>query len=117
VYSRRGSGPVNTMSSNPDISAGVDAAWDAAVEALADAMPENAEVRLMLIAAVGDPADRADTQVRLAASGGTTTSETQKVAMVMATLKAIAPALYQTMMAGLDGGRSSGPSTPPHRGD
>jgi hypothetical protein len=37
--------------------------------------------------------------------------------MVMATLKAIAPALYQTMMAGLDGGRSSGPSTPPHRGD
>jgi hypothetical protein len=96
-----------TMSRNPDISAGLDAACDAAIDALAASTADVADVRLMLIAAVGDPADRGQTQARLAAPDDTETSDTQKVAMILATLKAIAPELYETMMTGLDRARSA----------
>ncbi|HMJ35892.1 MAG TPA: hypothetical protein VK501_18455 [Baekduia sp.] len=99
------------MSRNPDIAAGIDAACDAAIEAFAEATDGDdlPDVRLMLIASVGDPANLGETEVRLAAPDDVRTSVSQKSAMLVASLRAIAPELYDSMMSGLDRLRSNQP--------
>jgi hypothetical protein len=96
------------MSRDPHLSVAIDAACDAATEALAAASPDadGPDVRLVLIATVGDPSDGGHTEVRLAAPDGTLTEQRQKVAMIITALKAIAPELYDTMMSGLDRSRN-----------
>ena len=89
----------------------IEAAREAAILAFAHVIDEHPgeappEVRLMLTATRGNPSQgHTETEVRFAAPNSLATSHNDKVAIALASMKAIAPDLYTTMMAGLDRGR------------
>ncbi|HMJ36089.1 MAG TPA: hypothetical protein VK501_19450 [Baekduia sp.] len=88
----------------------VAAARNAAILALAEVLDAEPgpprEVRLMLCATTGDPsAGVSQTEVRFAGPSDVAISHHDKVAMALASMKAIAPDLYDTMMAGIERGR------------
>jgi hypothetical protein len=89
----------------------IDAARDAANAAFAAAVAEAEgdeapEIRLMLCATAGDPSTGySRSEVRFAAPGGVAISHHDKVAMALSSMKAVAPDLYGTMVAGLERGR------------
>jgi hypothetical protein len=81
------------------------AARDAAVAALRqtlNAKPGEApEVRLMITATRGNPStEYSHSEVRFAAPDGVAISHHDKVAMALASMKAVSPELYATMVAG-----------------
>jgi hypothetical protein len=91
------------------------AAREAAIDAFADVLDAGPEpppqVRLMLCATTGDPsAGASQTEVRFAGPTDVAISHPDKVAMALASMKAIAPNHYETMMEGLDRGRRLRPS-------
>lgn len=64
------------------------------------------EVRLMITATRGNPSGEYSTsEVRFAAPDGVAISHHDKIAMALASMKAISPEIYSTMMAGLSRGR------------
>lgn len=86
------------------------AARDAAVAALRqtlNAKPGDApEVRLMITATQGNPStEYSHSEVRFAAPDGVAISHHDKVAMALASMKAVSPELYGTMVAGIERGR------------
>jgi hypothetical protein len=86
------------------------AARDAAVTALRqafDGVPGEApEVRLMITATRGNPStEYSHSEVRFAAPDGVAISHHDKVAMALASMKAVSPELYETMVAGIERGR------------
>jgi hypothetical protein len=86
------------------------AARDAAVTALRQALnatPDEApEVRLMITATLGNPStEYSHSEVRFAAPDGVAISHHDKVAMALASMKAVSPELYGTMVAGIERGR------------
>ncbi|MCW2993928.1 MAG: hypothetical protein JWQ18_1423 [Conexibacter sp.] len=88
----------------------IGAARDAAIAALRDSLgsdPESApEVRLMLTATRGNPStEYSHSEVRFAAPDGVAISHHDKVAMALASMKAVSPELYGTMVAGIERGR------------
>jgi hypothetical protein len=89
----------------------IDAAREAAIAAFAEIVetaPGDAppELRLMLVATRGNPSkEQTQTEVRFAAPDGVATSHPDKIAIALSSMKAVAPDLYVTMMAGLDRGR------------
>lgn len=99
---------------DPDarLDAAIIAAREAAIRAFtttldagdrAAALPE---VRLMITATRGNPsAEYSTSEVRFAAPDGVAISHHDKIAMALASMKAISPEIYSTMMAGLSRGR------------
>jgi hypothetical protein len=86
------------------------AARDAAITALRttlDGHPgEQPEVRLMITATRGNPStEYSHSEVRFAAPDGVAISHHDKVAMALASMKAVSPELYGTMVAGIERGR------------
>ena len=86
------------------------AARDAAVAALRttlNAQPGDApEVRVMITATQGNPStEYSHSEVRFAAPDGVAISHHDKVAMALASMKAVSPELYATMVAGIERGR------------
>jgi hypothetical protein len=86
------------------------AARDAAVAALRqtlNAKPGDApDVRVMITATRGNPStEYSHTEVRFAAPDGVAISHHDKVAMALASMKAVSPELYGTMVAGIERGR------------
>jgi hypothetical protein len=86
------------------------AARDAAVAALRttlNAQPGEApEVRVMITATQGNPStEYSQSEVRFAAPDGVAISHHDKVAMALASMKAVSPELYGTMVAGIERGR------------
>ena len=86
------------------------AARDAAVAALRQALnakPGDApEVRVMITATQGNPStEYSHSEVRFAAPDGVAISHHDKVAMALASMKAVSPELYGTMVAGIERGR------------
>jgi hypothetical protein len=86
------------------------AARDAAVAALRqtlNAQPGEApEVRVMITATQGNPStEYSHSEVRFAAPDGVAISHHDKVAMALASMKAVPPELYGTMVAGIERGR------------
>ncbi len=86
------------------------AARDAAVAALRttlNAQPGEApEVRVMITATQGNPStEYSQSEVRFAAPDGIAISHHDKVAMALASMKAVSPELYATMVAGIERGR------------
>jgi hypothetical protein len=64
------------------------------------------EVRLMITATRGNPSTEFSTsEVRFAAPDGVAISHHDKVAMALASMKAVSPEIYTTMMAGIARGR------------
>jgi hypothetical protein len=103
-----------TGEDDPDVrlDAAIIAAREAAIRAFtttldaddhAAALPE---VRLMITATRGNPsAEYSTSEVRFAAPDGVAISHHDKVAMALASMKAISPEIYSTMMAGISRGR------------
>jgi hypothetical protein len=91
------------------IEAAVLAARDAAITALHDALGNDAdapELRLMITATRGNPStEYSHSEVRFAAPDGVAISHHDKVAMALASMKAVSPDLYGTMVAGIERGR------------
>jgi hypothetical protein len=86
------------------------AARDAAVTALRQALNatpgEAPEVRVMITATLGNPStEYSHSEVRFAAPDGVAISHHDKVAMALASMKAVSPDLYGTMVAGIERGR------------
>ncbi|HEV7494190.1 hypothetical protein [Baekduia sp.] len=86
------------------------AARDAALTALRqtlNAKPGLApEVRVMITATLGNPStEYSQSEVRFAAPDGVAISHHDKVAMALASMKAVSPELYGTMVAGIERGR------------
>lgn len=86
------------------------AARDAAIAALRQALNarpgEAPEVRLMITATRGNPStEYSHSEVRFAAPDGVAISHHDKVAMALASMKAVSPELYGTMVAGIERGR------------
>jgi len=86
------------------------AARDAAIAALRDALGNDAdsapELRLMITATRGNPStEYSHSEVRFAAPDGVAISHHDKVAMALASMKAVSPELYGTMVAGIERGR------------
>jgi hypothetical protein len=86
------------------------AARDAAIVALREALgsdPDGTpEVRLMITATRGNPStEYSHSEVRFAAPDGVAISHHDKVAMALASMKAVSPDLYDTMVAGIERGR------------
>ena len=86
------------------------AAREAAITALRETLgahPHDApEVRLMLTATRGNPStEYSHSEVRFAAPDGVAISHHDKVAMALASMKAVSPDLYATMVAGIERGR------------
>ncbi|HET6509599.1 MAG TPA: hypothetical protein VFG42_22570 [Baekduia sp.] len=100
---------------DPDarLEAAVVAAREAAVRAFTSALDGDGrgaavvpEVRLMITATRGNPSGEYSTsEVRFAAPDGVAISHHDKVAMALASMKAISPEIYSTMMAGISRGR------------
>ncbi|MCW2985968.1 MAG: hypothetical protein JWR63_3538 [Conexibacter sp.] len=64
------------------------------------------EVRLMITATRGNPStEHSHSEVRFAAPDGVAISHHDKVAMALASMKAVSPEIYSTMMAGIERGR------------
>ncbi|WP_445148573.1 hypothetical protein [Baekduia sp. Peel2402] len=86
------------------------AAREAAIRAFTDKLDGSgatlAEVRLMITATRGNPSTEYSTsEVRFAAPDGVAISHHDKVAMALASMKAVSPEIYTTMMAGISRGR------------
>jgi hypothetical protein len=86
------------------------AARDAAITALRTALDaaggDPPEVRLMITATRGNPStEYSHSEVRFAAPVGVAISHHDKVAMALASMKAVSPELYDTMVAGIERGR------------
>jgi hypothetical protein len=86
------------------------AARDAAITALRqalDAVPgDPPEVRLMITATRGNPStEYSHSEVRFAAPDGVAISHHDKIAIALASMKAVSPELYGTMVAGIERGR------------
>lgn len=100
------------MVSDSRLEEAVAAARDAANGAFAAALPPDAadppQIRLMLCATHGDPSTgQSRSEVRFAAPDGVAVSHHDKIAMALASMKAVAPDLYATMVAGIErGGRN-----------
>jgi hypothetical protein len=93
-----------------DVEDAIIAARDAAIAALREALgsrPGDApEVRLMITATRGNPStEYSHSEVRFAAPDGVAISHHDKVAMALASMKAVSPDLYDTMVAGIERGR------------
>jgi hypothetical protein len=91
------------------VEAAVLAARDAAITALRDALGDEddaPELRLMITATRGNPStEYSHSEVRFAAPDGVAISHHDKVAMALASMKAVSPDLYGTMVAGIERGR------------
>src|SRR5262245_39806229 len=103
-----------TGEDDPDVrlDAAIIAAREAAIRAFTSALDaddhaaEVPEVRLMITATRGNPsAEYSTSEVRFAAPDGVAISHHDKIAMALASMKAISPEIYSTMMAGLSRGR------------
>ncbi len=86
------------------------AAREAAIRAFTTALDTSGatvpEVRLMITATRGNPSTEYSTsEVRFAAPDGVAISHHDKVAMALASMKAVSPEIYTTMMAGISRGR------------
>jgi hypothetical protein len=86
------------------------AARDAAVAAMRQTLiaklGEAPEVRLMITATRGNPStEYSHSEVRFAAPDGVAISHHDKIAMALASMKAVSPELYGTMVAGIERGR------------
>lgn len=86
------------------------AAREAAIRALTTELDSSGatipEVRLMITATRGNPSTEYSTsEVRFAAPDGVAISHHDKVAMALASMKAVSPEIYTTMMAGISRGR------------
>jgi hypothetical protein len=86
------------------------AAREAAIRALTAELDGSGatipEVRLMITATRGNPSTEYSTsEVRFAAPDGVAISHHDKVAMALASMKAVSPEIYTTMMAGISRGR------------
>jgi hypothetical protein len=86
------------------------AAREAAIRAFTAALDEDGvsvpEVRLMITATRGNPSTEYSTsEVRFAAPDGVAISHHDKIAIALASMKAISPEIYGTMMAGISRGR------------
>jgi hypothetical protein len=78
-------------------------AFTAELDGTGAAVPE---VRLMITATRGNPSTEYSTsEVRFAAPDGVAISHHDKVAMALASMKAVSPEIYTTMMAGISRGR------------
>jgi hypothetical protein len=108
--------PSGAVADDPDarLEDAVIAAREAAIRAftehLDDGGPTGAapipEVRLMITATRGNPStELSHSEVRFAAPDGVAISHHDKVAMALATMKAISPEIYSTMMAGIARGK------------
>ena len=88
------------------------AAREAAIRAFSSVLdhdgqaPVLPEVRLMVTATRGNPSTESSTsEVRFAAPDGVAISHHDKIAMALASMKAVSPEIYSTMMAGISRGR------------
>jgi hypothetical protein len=87
------------------------AAREAAIAALrktlnAEPGAAGPEVRVMITATQGNPStEYSHSEVRFAAPDGVAISHHDKVAMALASMKAVSPELYGTMVAGIERGR------------
>lgn len=86
------------------------AAREAAIRAFTEKLDGSGttvpEVRLMITATRGNPSTEYSTsEVRFAAPDGVAISHHDKVAMALASMKAVSPEIYTTMMAGISRGR------------
>jgi hypothetical protein len=86
------------------------AAREAAIRAFTETLDAGGatvpEVRLRITATRGNPsAEYSTSEVRFAAPDGVAISHHDKVAMALASMKAISPEIYSTMMAGISRGR------------
>jgi hypothetical protein len=103
-------GGVEAPSDHERMEDAIVAARDAAVAALRktlNAQPGEApEVRVMITATQGNPStEYSHSEVRFAAPDGVAISHHDKVAMALASMKAVSPELYGTMVAGIERGR------------
>lgn len=113
--SDRPSPPPATAEEDPDVrlEAAVIAAREAAIRAFTTKLDEGGtgaapipEVRLMITATRGNPSEEYSTsEVRFAAPDGVAISHHDKIAMALASMKAVSPEIYTTMMAGISRGR------------
>jgi hypothetical protein len=107
--------PEHAAADDPDarLEDAVIAAREAAIRAFTehlDGGPAGAaavpEVRLMITATSGNPSmELSHSEVRFAAPDGVAISHHDKVAMALASMKAISPEIYSTMMAGIARGK------------
>jgi hypothetical protein len=113
--SDRPSPPPAPAEEDPDVrlEAAVIAAREAAIRAFTAKLDEGGagaapipEVRLMITATRGNPSTEYSTsEVRFAAPDGVAISHHDKIAMALASMKAVSPEIYTTMMAGISRGR------------
>jgi hypothetical protein len=83
-----------------------EAAITALRQALDDVPGDPPEVRLMITATRGNPStEYSHSEVRFAAPDGVAISHHDKVAIALASMKAVSPELYGTMVAGIERGR------------
>jgi hypothetical protein len=108
-----GSPPAEAEPTDPDdrVDEAVIAAREAAIRAFTEKLDRPTgdtipEVRLMITATRGNPStEHSHSEVRFAAPDGVATSHHDKVAMALASMKAVSPEIYATMMAGIARGR------------
>jgi hypothetical protein len=106
--------PHQAAADDPDarLEDAVIAAREAAIRAFTEKLDDGPggaqipEVRLMITATRGNPStEYSQSEVRFAAPDGVAISHHDKVAMALASMKAISPEIYSTMMAGISRGR------------
>jgi hypothetical protein len=112
--SDRSTPPPAVPEEDPDarLEAAVIAAREAAIRAFTSTLDRDGqaavlpEVRLMITATRGNPsAEYSTSEVRFAAPDGVAISHHDKIAMALASMKAVSPEIYSTMMAGISRGR------------
>jgi catechol 2,3-dioxygenase-like lactoylglutathione lyase family enzyme len=112
--SDRSTPPPAPSEEDPDarLEEAVIAAREAAIRAFTTALDHDGqgavlpEVRLMVTATRGNPsAEYSTSEVRFAAPDGVAISHHDKIAMALASMKAVSPEIYSTMMAGISRGR------------
>lgn len=112
--SDRPSPPQAPLEEDPDarLEEAVIAAREAAIRAFTTTLDADGrsaatpEVRLMITATRGNPsAEYSTSEVRFAAPDGVAISHHDKIAMALASMKAVSPEIYTTMMAGISRGR------------
>jgi hypothetical protein len=112
--SDRSTPPPAASQEDPDarLEEAVIAAREAAIRAFTTSLDRDdqgavpPEVRLMITATRGNPsAEYSTSEVRFAAPDGVAISHHDKIAMALASMKAVSPEIYSTMMAGISRGR------------
>lgn len=106
--------PPQASADDPDarLEAAVLAAREAAIRTFTEKLDAGTaggpipEVRLMITATRGNPStEYSHSEVRFSAPDGVAISHHDKVAMALASMKAVSPEIYSTMMAGIARGR------------